>query len=125
MDIRNWMQAAVMGAVLCSAASPAKGASKPDPAAGKAVYERDCKSCHGATGKGDGDDAAYFTTKPTDLTDKAALSKRSDEFLAAVIRGGGPTKGLSKDMPATKLSDAELHSVVAYIRQLSGTKGGK
>jgi mono/diheme cytochrome c family protein len=125
MHVRNWMRAAVMGAVLASAVSLAKGASKPDPAAGKAVYERDCKSCHGATGKGDGEDAAYFTTKPGDLTDKAALSKRSDEFLAAVIRGGGPSKGLSKDMPATKLSDAELQSVVAYIRQLSGTKGGK
>jgi mono/diheme cytochrome c family protein len=125
MHVRNWMRAAVMGAVLGSAVSLAKGPPKGDPAAGKAVYERDCKSCHGATGKGDGEDAAYFNTKPTDLTDKAALSKRSDEFLAAVISGGGPAKGLSKDMPASKLSDAELHSVIAYIRQLSGTKGGK
>ena len=55
------------------------------------------------------------------------MSKRSDEFLAAVITGGGPAKGLSKDMPATKnLSAAELKSVVAYVRQLSApAKGGK
>src|SRR5215831_6597197 len=97
MHVRNWMRAAVMGAVLGSAVSLAKGPSKGDPAAGKTVYERDCKSCHGATGKGDGEDAAYFNTKRTDLTDK----------------------------PATKLSDAELLSVIAYIRQLSGTKSGK
>ena len=91
------------------------------------IYDRDCASCHGATGKGDGDDATYFTTKPTDLTDRAKLSKRTDEFLAAVITGGGPAKGLSKDMPATKnLSPDEVKSVVAYVLQLSGpAKGGK
>jgi mono/diheme cytochrome c family protein len=34
-------------------------------------------------------------------------------------------KGLSKDMPATKLSPAELQSVVAYVRSLSGSKSNK
>ena len=116
---RNSMRAAALAVVLAAGAPVAAG-GKPDGAAGKAIYDRDCASCHGATGKGDGDDAAYFTTKPTDLTDRAALSKRSDDFLAAVISGGGPAKGLSKDMPAAKnLTPAEVKSVVAYVRQLS------
>jgi mono/diheme cytochrome c family protein len=115
-----------LAAVLAGGVCLAAGAAKPDAAAGKAVYDRECKSCHGATGKGDGEDAAYFTTKPPDFTDRAVLSKRSDDFLAAVISGGGPAKGLSKDMPATKLSAADVRSVVAYVRQLSAPpKSGK
>ena len=125
MQVRNWMRAAVGGAVLGSVAALGAAPAKPDLSAGKAIYERECVSCHGPTGKGDGEDAAYYTTKPTDLTDKAALSKRSDDFLAAVISGGGPAKGLSKDMPAAKLSPSDLQSVVAYVRSLSASKSTK
>lgn len=126
MDVRSWMQAIAVAGVLGGSAALAAGTPKPDLAAGKAIYERECSNCHGATGKGDGEDASYYTTKPTDLTDRAALSKRSDEFLTAVITGGGQSKGLSKDMPAAKLSPSELQSVVAYIRQFSSpAKAGK
>ncbi len=118
MHVRNWMRAAGFAAVLGSGPCLAAAQGKSDLAAGKAVYERDCLSCHGPTGKGDGEDAAYYTTKPADFSDKAALSKRSDEFLTTVITQGGPAKGLSKDMPAAKLTPVEVKSVIVYIRSL-------
>lgn len=126
MRVRSTTRPVALAAVLAGGVCLAAGAAKPDAAAGKAVYDRDCASCHGATGRGDGDDAAYFTTKPPNFTDPAVLSKRSDDFLAAVITGGGLAKGLSKDMPATKLPAGDVKSVVAYLRQLSGrAKSGK
>jgi high-affinity iron transporter len=99
------------------------GAEKPSTAEGQRIYQRDCARCHGATGKGDGDDGMYYTTKPTDFTNRASMAKRNDEFLAAVITGGGPSKGLSADMPGTKLSKTEVGAVIAYLRQLA-TAGG-
>jgi mono/diheme cytochrome c family protein len=111
-----------MVTVTAFAALPAASA----PAAGKAVYDRDCAQCHGATGKGDGEEAAYLDPTPKDFA-SGVLEKRNDEFLSAVVAKGGEAKGLSKAMPAfPKLSKDEVKAVVAYIRQLGkGAAGAK
>lgn len=102
-------------AVALSAFSSA-AADKAAAGAGQALYDRECAQCHGATGKGDGEEAQYLTPAPKDFT---GLEKRSDEFLTAVIAKGGAAKGLAQAMPAfPKLSQVDLTSLVAYIRQL-------
>ena len=91
--------------------------------AGQDVYARECAQCHGATGKGDGEESAYLTPSPKDFS-SGILDKRSDDFLTALITKGGESEGLSKSMPAfPKLSKAEVKNVIAYIRQL-GKAGG-
>lgn len=40
--------------------------------AGKALYEANCLTCHGASGKGDGPAATQLRTPPTDLTKLSA-----------------------------------------------------
>jgi mono/diheme cytochrome c family protein len=108
-----------LAAVLVSAAGGAT------PNAGQAVYDRECAQCHGATGKGDGEEAVYLTPQPKDFT-TGILDKRGDDFLAEVITKGGKAKGLSESMPgSSKLSTAEVKDLIAYIRQLGKGAGQK
>jgi mono/diheme cytochrome c family protein len=107
---------------LLLAAGPGKAEQMASASPGKSIYDRDCATCHGPEGKGDGETAAYLTPQPQDFT-TGIIQKRSDEFLSAVIAKGGPAKGLSESMPGSpKLSKTDVQSVVAYVRELS--KGG-
>ena len=111
-------------ALLASAGSVA-ALEKATPTAGQTIYDRDCSTCHGAEGKGDGEQATYVTPQPQDFT-KGILEKRSDDFLTSVITKGGQAQGLSESMPGfPKLSKADLQSLVAYIRQLGKRSSGQ
>ncbi len=87
-------------------------ASAQNAAAGKAVYIRECQTCHASTGAGN---AAMAKQKKIDIkpinTDE--VTKKSDADIKKIITDG------QKQMEAIKgLSAAELDSVVAYIRTL-------
>ncbi len=116
----------VAAAVAFLASSGSVGAAqKATPTAGQTVYDRDCATCHGPEGKGDGEQATYITPGPQDFT-KGILDKRSDDFLTSVITKGGQAQGLSESMPGfPKLSKADLQSLVAYIRQLGKRSSGQ
>jgi mono/diheme cytochrome c family protein len=98
----------------------AAGASDRDAQAGRAVYVTYCATCHGDAGRGDGASAAGFATKPADLTDGRLMNGLPDEFLASVIRHGGPAQGLAPTMPPFErsLSDGQIEQVIAYVRTL-------
>ena len=88
---------------------------------GKALYDRQCATCHGAGGRGDGPSAGGFATKPADLADGRLMNPLPDEFLVSVIRRGGPAEGLAPTMPPFEkfLSAAQTAQVVAYVRSLA------
>ena len=71
-----------------------------DVKAGAAIYARNCATCHGAAGAGDGLSAAGLSTKPANLADGRLMSPLPDEVLTNVIRRGGPAEGLAPTMPA-------------------------
>ena len=89
--------------------------------AGKALYDRQCASCHGPGGRGDGASAGGLATKPADLADGRLMNPLPDAFLVNVIRHGGPAEGLAPTMPPFEkfLSDAQTRQVVAYVRSLA------
>ncbi|HSC69757.1 MAG TPA: cytochrome c [Candidatus Methylomirabilis sp.] len=91
------------------------------PPDGRALYDAHCAVCHGQTGKGDGPGMRVVRQPLLDFTDAAAMQTRDDRFLAEIIKKGGSQFGRSNGMPAwsMKLSDEEIHAIVAYIRSLA------
>ena len=93
-------------------------ASAADMAGAKTNYDTFCVKCHGPGGKGDGPAAATLSTSPRNFTDCAAMAKISDDTMFNVIKNGGASVGLSKDMQAwsSGFEDGEIHDLVAYVR---------
>ena len=84
----------------------------PEDADAKALFAKNCATCHGNDGR-----AKTFKAKlnhARNLDDSAWQAKLSDERLFNSITNG---RG---HMPAwgKKLTEAEINSLVAYIRQL-------
>ena len=91
---------------------------------GRALYDAHCAVCHGTTGKGDGPGARVVRQPMRDFSDPAAMQAVSDGFLFEMTKKGSSQFGRSNAMPAwgMKLSDGEIHDVVAYIRSLARGK---
>lgn len=85
-------------------------------AAGKTLYEKNCRFCHGPEAKGNGP-MAPKDTHPSDLTDATWDRGSTDGEIFAVIRdGAGPDfkmKGYKGRMP-----EPDMWNVVNYLRSL-------
>ncbi len=95
------------------------------PDRGERLYHRYCSHCHGGSGEGDGFNAAFLPTAPTDLKDGAALSHRPDDTLFDGIAAGGAILGKSPRMPAWghSLSHDDMRALVDYLRRLCECRG--
>jgi mono/diheme cytochrome c family protein len=84
--------------------------------AGQALFQKNCRFCHGADAKGDGP-MAPEGTHPSNLTDDKWDRGSTDGELFLVIRdGAGPKfdmKGYKSKMPET-----DIWNVVNYLRSL-------
>ena len=97
--------------------NPLKGGSDV-LAKGKALYAKRCLKCHGAGGKGDGEEGGYYDPPPSDLTALTGWSGYTDAYIYWSIAEG--TEGIGKTgMPALKgkLSSGDLWAIVGYVRK--------
>jgi len=83
---------------------------------GQELYQANCANCHGATGQGDGPDAADLETSLIDITDQLSMVKKSPNDLYQAI-----TAGLTPSMPAfaDQLSPDQRWALTDYLRSLT------
>jgi len=84
--------------------------------AGQALFQKNCRFCHGADAKGDGP-MAPEGTHPPNLTDDKWDRGSSDGEIFAVIRDGA---GPKFDMKGYKsmMSEQDMWNIVNYLRSL-------
>ncbi len=102
--------------------SPKAAANQKNPVAatpeslkkGATIYQNNCASCHGATGKGDGVAGKMLNPKPADLVTMAGGHPDGD-YAYKIREGRGA-------MPAWKnvLNEEQVWHVVNYIQRLNG-----
>ena len=97
-----------------------------DAAAGKPIYEANCASCHGTSGKGDGPVGKALNPPPRDFTagdfkfDADGNGKGGEDAdLKAVIQKGAMAFGGSPLMaPWPALDETQVDDIIAHIRSL-------
>jgi mono/diheme cytochrome c family protein len=78
----------VVGLVVAAVSPLAIAASSQgNPESGRKIYLESCQSCHGPTGKGDSDVAAYLKPPPSNLTAKATQAKTDAELRKIILEG--------------------------------------
>ena len=89
-------------------------------AAGKKLYDTQCATCHGVTGKGDGKMAASIPDpKPADMTDATWKHGGSDGEIFTISRDG--SKGTGMRGFAAKMKTQDIWNVVNYLKSLAPT----
>jgi mono/diheme cytochrome c family protein len=115
---------------LAAYGSPQDGASalkNPVPvdattlAEGKQLFTKNCLSCHGPLGKGDGKAGAILKPPPADLTDETWKHGSTDAEIFTVIRDGA--KGTPMRGFAGRMTVKEIWTVLNYLRALGPAKG--
>ena len=85
----------------------------PDAVArGHEVFHRDCETCHGKAGHGDGQLAGSLNPHPADLASARVQSQLDGALFWKITEGRGM-------MPRLGLNENEKWAVVNYIRTLS------
>lgn len=102
--------------------APSRAARKKNPieaseaslAQGKVVYVKECASCHGDKGKGDGPAVKDLEKKPGDLTSSKTQEQSDGALFWKITEGNKPMASYEKT-----LSEEDRWHVINYLRTLA------
>ncbi len=105
--------------------APARAGKKTSPvaastdalAAGKKVYTKECLSCHGSRGLGDGPGTKDMQKKPVSFTSPATAAQSDGELFWMITTGRKPMPTYEK-----LLTEEQRWQVILYIRSLKEQK---
>jgi len=80
---------------------------------GEKLFEQNCTTCHGNSGKGDGPTADMLDTKPADLTSLKVQKESDGALFWKITTGKGAMASYKKD-----LSEEQRWHLVNYVRKL-------
>jgi len=84
---------------------------------GTALFDRQCSSCHGWSGRGNGPEGFFLVPAPADLAWLARAPKdKAEPYIYWTIAEGG--HAFDSEMPAYKqsLSSEDIWALTAYLR---------
>lgn len=86
---------------------------------GKRLFARYCATCHGDTGRGDGQNAYNLDPKPPDFSESLELHQPS--YWRQIIEGGSAGVGRSPQCPpwGRVLAASDLDALVGYLQVLT------
>jgi mono/diheme cytochrome c family protein len=97
--------------IILTLAAAAAAVQAADVAAGKAAYDKSCKSCHGADGTANPAIAKMMKVDMRNLQSAEVQAQSDDEMKKIIVDG----KGKMRPMPSLAGSAGEI---VAYVRSL-------
>ena len=88
---------------------------------GAELYVRNCASCHGPKGGGDGPVGKALVPRPAKFHDGEYMNALSNEHLLKVVKEGGASVGKSPLMASWSgsMTKQEIRQVVAFVRSLA------
>lgn len=85
---------------------------------GKALFDNNCASCHGTSGRGDGPAAKGLNPAPANLTAALKMPIASDAYLDWTISEGGVPVHSAMPPFKTVLNQDQIWRLVLYLRSL-------